>query len=150
MIHLKKTTRLFHNRQRLACVLAALLMLAAGMAMAASPSKRIEIWPLENPTYRTRPGDTLSGIAHRLMPGDPARAARLAARILHDNPQAFVDGDRNRLLAGKILRLPVYTARPGRPAGKARDDTGRVEVERFSWGSIKRRKRPGGETGSER
>lgn len=57
-------------------------------------------------TYRVRPGDSLSGIAARL---ENRRVGLWAAveRLFDENPQAFIDGDLNRLRAGALLRIPA-------------------------------------------
>ncbi|MAT52159.1 MAG: hypothetical protein CMK32_13355 [Porticoccaceae bacterium] len=57
--------------------------------------------------YRVRDGDTLWRIASRLSASDISVNQKMDA-ILRLNPEAFVDGDINRLLAGRVLRLPDY------------------------------------------
>ncbi len=56
-------------------------------------------------SYRVQPGDTLLAIARRL--DDPrSDAARTANAIFVANPQAFVGGDPDRLMAGSMLSIP--------------------------------------------
>ncbi|MGC0154562.1 type IV pilus assembly protein FimV [Chromobacterium vaccinii] len=55
--------------------------------------------------YGVRKGDTLSGIAARMH--GHARGEDVAARLLKDNPDAFIRGDANKLLAGAELRYPA-------------------------------------------
>lgn len=64
-------------------------------------------------SYRVRPGDTLSGIAQRLS-GRRLGLWATADRLFAANPQAFVDGNPNRLRAGELLRIPddVYAEAP--------------------------------------
>ncbi len=50
-------------------------------------------------------GDTLSSIARATMPGNVSLDQMLVA-LFRSNPEAFVDGNMNRLKAGKILRVP--------------------------------------------
>lgn len=52
-----------------------------------------------------KPGDTLFGIAGRLKPEGASIHQTLAA-LLRANPQAFVDGNMNRLRAGASLSVP--------------------------------------------
>lgn len=52
-----------------------------------------------------KPGDTLFGIAGRLKPEGASIYQTLAA-LLRANPQAFVDGNMNRLRAGASLSVP--------------------------------------------
>ncbi|WP_434634882.1 type IV pilus assembly protein FimV [Chromobacterium sp. CV08] len=55
--------------------------------------------------YSVRKGDTLSGIAARMR--GHARGEDVATRLLKDNPDAFIRGDANKLLAGAELRYPA-------------------------------------------
>ncbi len=54
---------------------------------------------------RTRPNDTLWGLAARLRPAGVSQQSMMDA-LLRANPQAFVDGDPNRLRAGVALQVP--------------------------------------------
>lgn len=69
--------------------------------------------------YVVQRGDTLLGIVQRMGVRNPEAVAR---RILEVNPQAFIGGDMNRLLAGAVLRLDLATGEPRapRPASPAK------------------------------
>ncbi len=56
--------------------------------------------------YRVRPGDTLSGISSRLLPGDREAQQQLVQAIVNANPGDFPDRNPNRLHAGANLRIP--------------------------------------------
>jgi len=73
---------------------------------------------------RVLPGDSLSEIAHRLKHGKLARRDVLE-RLYQENPQAFIAGDINKLVAGAQLKYPEAWARrstsvtPSTPAAVA-------------------------------
>ncbi|QEL55560.1 type IV pilus assembly protein FimV [Chromobacterium paludis] len=56
--------------------------------------------------YKVSKGDTLSGIAARMRGYE--RGQDVAAKLLKDNPDAFIHGDANKLLAGSDLRYPSH------------------------------------------
>ncbi len=59
-------------------------------------------------TVHVQPGDTLSGIVHSLnLPGSLTRFQGYTA-ILEANPDAFIEGNMNRLLAGAVLEIPAH------------------------------------------
>ncbi|MBX9346362.1 hypothetical protein K5M36_04600 [Chromobacterium vaccinii] len=68
--------------------------------------------------YQVKRGDTLSGIAMKMS--GQARGEDVAGRLLRDNPEAFIDGDANRLLAGAELHYPSGWTMPeaAKGAGK--------------------------------
>ena len=55
-------------------------------------------------TRTVRPGETLGGIASDIGRGDSLDQTILA--LLRANPEAFIDGNANRLKAGAVLRIP--------------------------------------------
>ncbi|AAQ60433.1 probable transmembrane protein [Chromobacterium violaceum ATCC 12472] len=63
---------------------------------------------LDGKVYHVNKGDTLSAIAMRVR--GHARGEDVAGRLLRDNPDAFIRGDANRLLAGAELRYPASWA----------------------------------------
>lgn len=71
--------------------------------------------PLEN-NYRVQSGDSLSAIARRIESRGEYSAAQVMDWIFQNNPQAFIRGDRNQLMAGVRLVLPgsdqLLAARP--------------------------------------
>ncbi len=56
-------------------------------------------------TYRTRPGDTLHGIARR-MQADGISLEQMLVGLYRANRNAFVDDNMNRLMVGKIIQSP--------------------------------------------
>ena len=62
--------------------------------------------PAQTGDYHVRSGDTLAGIASRLTSqADSLDQGMLA--LLRTNPDAFIDGNINRLKAGAVLRTPT-------------------------------------------
>ncbi len=57
--------------------------------------------------YRVQPGDTLSGIAQRID-NRPVGLSPAVNAIFAANPDAFLDGDINRLKAGSWLAIPDF------------------------------------------
>ncbi len=73
--------------------------------------------PLARPTapaidmagqYRVQPGDTLSGLARRFAQGKTV--AQTESALYAANPKAFAHGDRNKLFAGALMRVPMAAA----------------------------------------
>lgn len=96
-------------------------------------SKRIEVYSLSQNYWDTQPGDTLGEIVHHLLPNNPSKYDALKQDIVHLNPQAFINGNPEQLLAGKRLWLPGYMNQPDSKA-----DPATTTVESYSWGNIKR------------
>ncbi|OHX19616.1 hypothetical protein [Chromobacterium sphagni] len=65
-------------------------------------------------TYMVRKGDSLSVIAARVRGHESGE--NVAGRLLKDNPDAFIDGDANRLLAGAALHYPEQWKLRSEPA----------------------------------
>lgn len=113
-----------------------ILLLLAGLWMlpVQADSQRIVVSP--NPQmayYDVQRGDTLSGIAQRILPSRPTWRSQLMQRLVAINPDAFVSGDPDRLKANVRLWLPDEFSgihRGKRPA--------HAQVEQFSWGTITR------------
>ena len=117
------------------CTALALSVCMVSAAYAENQSKRIEVYSLSQNYWDTRSGDTLGEIARHLLPNNPTKRATLEQDILHLNPQAFINGDPARLLAGKRLWLPGYMKQADSKA-----DPRTTTVEKFSWGNIKRQR----------
>ncbi|NOQ88731.1 MAG: hypothetical protein GQ550_07385, partial [Gammaproteobacteria bacterium] len=81
-------------------------------------------------------GDTLGGIAHHLLPNNPMKREALQQDILHLNPNAFINAQPEKLLAGRRLWLPGYMKQ-----ADSRADPATTIVETYSWGNIKRPKK---------
>jgi len=86
--------------------------------------------------WDTQSGETLGEIVTQLLPNNPNMRQKLMADIINLNPDAFLDGDPNQMLANKRLWLPNSTNQTDSKA-----DSKYFEVESFSWGNIKRPKR---------
>ena len=100
-----------------------------------SESKRIEVYSLSQNFWDTQYGETLGEIVLHLLPNNPAKQQALKQDILHLNPDAFISGNVDKLLANKRLRLPGYMKQPDSKANPAA-----TTVETYSWGNIKRQK----------
>jgi len=98
-------------------------------------SKRIEVYSLSQNYWDVQTGDTISDIVHHLLPNNQSKHDDLKKDIVHLNPTAFINGNAEQLLAGKRLFLPGYMKQAD---SKVNHDT--TEVERYSWGNIKRPK----------
>ena len=98
-------------------------------------SKRIEVYSLSQNYWDTQYGDTLGGITHHLLPYNPYKREALQQDILHLNPQAFINGNPEQLLANKRLWLPGHMKQADSKA-----DPATTTVERYSWGNIKRKR----------
>ncbi|WP_157673446.1 LysM peptidoglycan-binding domain-containing protein [Endozoicomonas ascidiicola] len=61
--------------------------------------------------YKVRPGDSLSAIAIKLARKNGGSAVEIMRGIVKLNPNAFAGKDINRLMAGKVLTLPVNKKR---------------------------------------
>lgn len=96
-------------------------------------SKRIEVYSLSQNYWDIQNGDTLGEIVLHLLPNNPSKHEKLKQDIVLLNPEAFIGGNPERLLAGKRLWLPGYMEQAD---SKADPDT--TVVERYSWGNIKR------------
>lgn len=76
--------------------------------------------PVFKGSYQVQPGDTLSGLAYRFAEGKPV--AKVAGEIYAANPQAFAQGDPNKLFAGATLKVPELaspaSASPAKVEGK--------------------------------
>lgn len=102
-------------------------------------SKRIEVYSLSQNYWDVQYGDTLGGIAHHLLPNNPLKRETLQQDILHLNPEAFINGQAEKLLAGKRLWLPGYMTGHRKQADSKTDPT-TTDIETYSWGNIKRPK----------
>ena len=98
-------------------------------------SKRIEVYSLSQNYWDVQYGDTLASIAHHLLPNNPAKRESLQQDILHLNTDAFINGQPEKLLAGKRLWLPGYMKQADSKVNPAART-----VETYSWGNIKRPK----------
>ena len=68
--------------------------------------------------YRVQRNDTLWELALRLRPGRDVSPRTMMRVLKEDNPNAFINGDINKLKSGSILRLPDH-ARIEQPAREA-------------------------------
>ena len=70
-------------------------------------------------SVRVRSGDTASRIASRNLPSNVSLDQMLVA-MLRSNPNAFIDGNVNRIKAGAVLDLPSQTQADAVPQDEAR------------------------------
>ncbi|MEL7298356.1 MAG: hypothetical protein AAGJ86_11905, partial [Pseudomonadota bacterium] len=100
------------------------------VATADSPRSRnnIDRSPIDTSRYEVQQGDSVSAIAMRMG----AKGADLwptVDRIVAANPEAFVDGNADRLLAGAVLALPVaLSASVPQPAAVPTANVAPIEV----------------------
>ncbi|MFZ6047138.1 FimV/HubP family polar landmark protein [Pseudomonas sp. CR3202] len=78
--------------------------------------------------YRTSSRDTLWDIAERTRAGGSVHQAMLAIQDL--NPDAFVDGNINRLKSGQVLRLPDESQIASRSQAEA---ISQVQAQNTAW-----------------
>ncbi len=76
-----------------------------------APKNRVPVQPdiSQATTYRVQPGDSLSGIASRIE-NRPVGLWPAVEQIFAANPEAFIDGDINKLKAGSSLLIPSFGA----------------------------------------
>ncbi|MDD3449367.1 MAG: LysM peptidoglycan-binding domain-containing protein, partial [Gammaproteobacteria bacterium] len=76
-------------------------------------------------TYRVSQGDTLWSIAQRTRPGASISPQQMMVALQRSNPNAFINGNMNNLMAGQVLRIPDRQA-----IGALSDAEARREVQR--------------------
>jgi Tfp pilus assembly protein FimV len=113
-------------------LLMAALLSSACMVQALAESKRVHVYPLTQQYWDVQTGETLSDIAAALLPGASQHRQRLINDIAELNPDAFIGGDPDRLLANQRLWLPNTITRPASQQN--------AEIQEFTWGYIKRQK----------
>ena len=104
--------------------------LATGSAYA--DSKRIEVYDLSQAYWDTQPGETLGEIVQTLMPDNQYLRAKLMREIVQLNPNAFINGNPDRMLANTRLFLPNSTV-----GTMQKSEAANYSVKQFQWGSIK-------------
>ena len=122
---------------KIARLIFVILLISASTSLhaAQTESKRIEVYSLSQNYWDVQQGDTLSSIAHHLLPNNPSKRKALQQDILQLNPNAFIAGQPEKLLAGKRLWLPGYMKQ-----ADSKVDPATTTVEVYSWGNIKRPK----------
>ena len=110
----------------------AILSLLMTCNQAWGESQRIEVYPVTQQYRDIKQGDTLSGIAAELLPHNPQMQFRLMDDLLRLNSKAFIDNDKNRIIAGARLWLPGKMTK-----ADPRVDPKKYDVRTFSWGNIK-------------
>lgn len=90
---------------------------AAARPAAPAPRPAAPVSQLQGNEYKTTSSDTLWEIAARTRQGGSVHQAMLAIQDL--NPNAFVDGNINRLKSGQVLRLPDESQIASRSQGEA-------------------------------
>jgi pilus assembly protein FimV len=84
-----------------------MLILPAKEDTAKAPGPAADARHAATSTYTVMPGDTLYAIARRELGVSGDGLAQTVARLYADNADAFLDGDRDRLQVGAVLRLGV-------------------------------------------
>lgn len=92
-------------------------------AVRPAPDRAAAIVP--GTTYRVRSGDTLYSIASRVS-GRTDGVWQTARRLFAANPDAFIDGDMDRLLAGAVLAITDSRTVSGAEPGVETDTGARV------------------------
>ena len=95
-------------------------------------SRRVEVYPVTQQYWDIAEGDTLSGITAKLLPNNPAMQLRLADDLVRLNSKAFIDNNKDLILAGTRLWLPGKMTKADSKVNKDKYD-----VKTFSWGNIK-------------
>lgn len=108
------------------------VLLSTLLHTAWADSKRIDVYPQGRAYVDVKAGDTLSDLIQRALPSGGRGAVAVIDDVVALNPQAFIDGDANRLKTGVRLWLPGYVASRMRAASG-----GHHRIESFSWGYIK-------------
>jgi pilus assembly protein FimV len=90
---------------------------AAAPAAPAAPSR--DVAAAGTTEYEVKPGDTAGQIARQYKPAAVSLDQMLVAMV-RGNPQAFADGNMNRLFAGRRLVIPAADAAASIPQTEAR------------------------------
>lgn len=83
--------------------------LALVVCMASAPALAQDE-PAPTQMYAVKSGDTLNGVVKKLYPNSPLREQLLSDALKSTNPQAFLKGKPNVLLAGAMLKVPNHVA----------------------------------------
>jgi Tfp pilus assembly protein FimV len=95
-------------------------------------SKRVHVYPMTQHYWDVQPGETMADIAAMLLPDSGMHRQKLINEIVRLNPDAFINGNPDRLQSNQRLWLPNTVTRPV--------STRNSKIERFDWGYIKRAK----------
>lgn len=106
------------------------LILVPGILFA--DSTRIHVYPISQAYYDVKAGDTLGEIIHKILPNAASLRSSLITDIVRLNPDAFIDGDPNRLKARVRLWLPNNTTGLGDRVNKDK-----FTIRDYSWGYTK-------------
>jgi len=109
-----------------------LLLSLISCSHAWAESQRIEVYPLTQQYWDVTAGDTLSGIAAKLLPNNPGMQLRLMDDLVRLNQKAFINNDKNLIIAGTKLWLPGKMTK-----ADSKVDKKLYDVKSFSWGNIK-------------
>jgi len=120
-------------KQKTMTTCALFLLLSCNVVWA--ESLRIEVYSISQQYWDVIDGETLSGIAAKLLPNNPHMQQKLMDDIIRLNPDSFIGGDKNRLLSNVRIWLPSHMKRADSKVDKTKYD-----VKSFTWGNIKRLK----------
>jgi hypothetical protein len=107
--------------------LALCLMLSAHVF---AESKRVYVYPMTQHYWDVQPGETMADIAAMLLPDSGVHRQKLINEIVRLNPDAFINGNPDRLQSNQRLWLPNTVTRPV--------SNRNTEIRQFNWGYIKR------------
>ena len=108
-------------------------LLLCACTLASGESTRVEVYQVSQQFWDVTEGDTLSGIAAKLLPNNPRKQLKLMDDIVQLNPKIFSDNNKDLIISNTRLWLPGSMSRPDN-----RVDAKDYEVRTFSWGNIKR------------
>ena len=95
-------------------------------------SKRIYVYPVSQAYYDVKAGDTLGQIVQYILPNNRRMHTRLMRDILDLNPNAFINGNPDRLKAYVRLWLPNHAIHTAKQTNRSN-----FTVREYSWGYIK-------------
>ena len=95
-------------------------------------SVRVEVYPVTQQYWDIAKNDTLGGIAAKLLPNNPEMQLHLMDDLIRLNPKAFINNNKNLIIAGTRLWLPGKMTQADTKVDKKQYD-----VKSFSWGNIK-------------
>lgn len=98
-------------------------------------SIRVEVYPISQQYWDVKEGETLSGIAAKLLPNNPDMQQTLMDAIFRMNPKAFINNDKHQLLSKTRIWLPSQMKRADSVV-----DRNKYDVQTFSWGNVKKPK----------
>ena len=97
---------------------------------AQAESKKVQVFENSQQYWDVKQGQSLSEICQQLKTGGSSKLA-CQQQILSSNPDAFINKNPDRLIAGKRLWLPGSYQSVSKLSSK------KYNIQKFSWGEIK-------------